>query len=255
MSTATLPTSRRHPFWGLTRTEATLFLRSPGSVVWTAFAPVVALIVLGSIPATRHATKALGGSSYLDAYLPILMIFSLCMSAVNLQPPVLATYREKGVLRRLSTTPVPPSRLLGAQALIYLGVGIGIDLVLLAIAIAFGVPMPGQLGAFVLSLLLVAAASLGIGLLIAAAAPSGRVANAVSMVTFLPLMFFAGLWLPRAQMPTTLRTISDYTPLGAGARAIQASIAGQWPPAVAVLVMVAYAVVCGGLAIRLFRWE
>jgi ABC-2 type transport system permease protein len=255
MSTTTFPVARRHPFWALARAEAKLFLRSPASVVWTGLMPVVALVVLSLVPATRHATKVLHGLSYLDVYLPILMVFSLCMSAVNLQPPVLATYREKGILRRLATTPVPPSRLLGAQALIYLGIGLAIDIVLLVVAVAFGVAVPAQLGGLALSLLLVAAATLGIGMLIAAASPSGRVANAVSMMTFFPLMFFGGLWLPRAQMPSTLRTISDFTPLGAGVRAMQASIAGHWPSGLALVVMAAYAAACGALATRLFRWE
>lgn len=72
---------------------------------------------------------------------------------------------------------MPPFRLLGAQAMIYLGVGIAIDIVLVVIAVAFGVPSPVQLGGFLLSLALVAAASLGTGLLIAAAASNGSTAH------------------------------------------------------------------------------
>lgn len=83
-------------FSKLARTEARLFLRTPMAVTWTALLPVLALIALGSILAIREDTPTLHGISYLDAYLPILMGFSLCMSAVNLLPPTLALYREKG---------------------------------------------------------------------------------------------------------------------------------------------------------------
>jgi ABC-2 type transport system permease protein len=246
---------RNRPFRMLTRVELVLFLRSPAAVVWTALIPLITLIVLGSVPATRHVTKILHGSSYLATYLPILMVFALCMSAVNALPPALATYREKGILRRLSTTPVPPSRLLAAQACVYLGVGIAVDLLLLTIGVSFGVPAPGQPLGFVVSLLLVAIVTLGIGLLISAVAPNGRVANAVSMMTFFLLMFFAGLWLPQSEMPPILRTISDLTPLGAGVRAVHASVAGHWPTSESLAVMVVYALVCGAIAIKLFRWE
>jgi ABC-2 type transport system permease protein len=234
--------------------EAVIFLRSPAAVVWTALIPIVALIVLGCVPATRHA-KTLHGVSYLDAYLPILMVFTLCMSAVNALPPVLATYREKGILRRLSTTPMSPAKLLGAQALIYLGVGAATDVVLLIIGTGFGVPAPHQPLGFIVSILLVAAVTLGIGMLIGAAAPNGRVANAISTAAFFPLMFFAGLWLPRNRMPSTLRTISGFTPLGAGVRAAQRSISGHWPPTGSLLVMAGYALACAGIATLLFRWE
>ena len=68
-------------------------------------------------------------------------------------------------------------------------------------------------------------------------------------------MFFAGLWMPQQQMPDWLRTISEYTPLGAASQALTASIDGRFPPAMPLVVLAAYAVALVGLAIRTFRWE
>ncbi|MFC1441397.1 ABC transporter permease [Streptacidiphilus sp. N1-10] len=246
---------RRRAFWLLARTEALLFFRNAGSVVWTALLPIVAVVVLGIVPGTRHASRSFGGLSPLQVYVPILMMYVFLMAAVNMLPAVLSSYREKGVLRRLSTTPVPPGRLLGAQGLIYLGLGVVIDVVILVVATVCGAPAPRQFGGFVVSLLLVAAATLGIGMLITAIAKTERIANALGLVTFFPLMFFAGLWIPRDKMNVPLRTISDYSPLGAGVRALQASIAGHWPPTAALLVLAGYAIVCGFAASRMFRWE
>ncbi|MFC1411511.1 ABC transporter permease [Streptacidiphilus sp. N1-12] len=245
----------RSPFWLLTRIEGLLFLRSAGAVLWTALVPVAAVVVLGVVPATRHPSRSFGGLSPLQVYVPIVMMYVFLMAAVNLLPAVLTGYREKGVLRRLSTTPVPPSRLLAAQGLIYLGLGVVIDVVILLIATVSGAPAPRQFAGFVVSLLLVAAATLGIGMLITAVAPNERIANGLGLIVFFPLMFFAGLWIPRPTMNPVLRTISDYSPLGAGVRAVQASIAGQWPPTAALLVLAGYAVLCGAAAARLFRWE
>jgi ABC-2 type transport system permease protein len=57
----------------------------------------------------------------IDLYVPIMIAFVLAMLAISVLPTYLATYREKGILRRLSTTPVQPSGLLLAQ----LAMGVG----------------------------------------------------------------------------------------------------------------------------------
>jgi ABC-2 type transport system permease protein len=92
-------------------------------------------------------------------------------------------------------------------------------------------------------------------LTIAAVLPSGRAASAVGTLLFFPMMFFAGLWIPRAAMPSTLRTVSDYTPLGAGVQAIQDAVAGSWPHPLQLLVLAAYVVIFGIIASKVFRWE
>jgi ABC-type branched-subunit amino acid transport system ATPase component len=81
----------------------------------------------------------------------------------------------------------------------------------------YGVFLPRQLAGFVIAALLAAAALLAVGLFIAAVAPGGRAAQAIGTLTFFPMMFFAGLWLPIPQMPSLLRHISHATPLGAAA--------------------------------------
>jgi ABC-2 type transport system permease protein len=91
--------------------------------------------------------------------------------------------------------------------------------------------------------------------LIAAVSPSGKLANAIGGLLFFPIAFFAGLWLPRQSMPHLLVQISDYTPLGAAVRAMTTATHGDFPPAAALAVLVAYAAIFGFVAIRWFRWE
>jgi ABC-2 type transport system ATP-binding protein len=79
--------------------------------------------------------------------------------------------------------------------------------------------------------------------------------QAVIAVLFFVLMFFAGLWIPRATMPAALRDISNFTPVGAGGQAIQSAAAGNWAPWWYFAVLAGYLLVCGAFAIRLFRWE
>ncbi len=178
------------------------------------------------------------------------------MLALNALPPVLAGYREKGILRRLQTTPVGPVRVLAAQLVIDVAVVAVMLVLVLAVArIGYGVALPRQLAGFVFAALLAAAALLAIGLFIAAVAPTARAANAIGAILFFPMMFFAGLWLPIAQMPSVLRHISHATPLGAAVQALQDSAQGHWPHPLQLVTLALYALAFGLAAARLFRWE
>ena len=240
----------------LTRTEFRLFLRERVGPIWGVGFPLLLLIIFGSIPSFSRPKASLGGLTELDLYVPILIGFVIAMLALNVLPPVLATYREKGVLRRLRTTPVGPARVLTAQLVIDVAVVTVTMALILAVArIGYGVALPRQPGGFVLAALLAAVALLAVGLFVAAAAPTGRAANAIGGILFFPMMFFAGLWLPIAQMPAMLRHISHVTPLGAAVQALQDSAQGHWPHPLQLLTLAAYAVAFGLAAVRLFRWE
>jgi ABC-2 type transport system permease protein len=117
------------------------------------------------------------------------------------------------------------------------------------------VPLPSEFGGFVLAIVLGAAAMLGLGTLVSALAPSARIAGIVGSLLFFPMMFFAGLWVPRAEMGSALRSISDDTPLGALVAAVGRTTAGNWPGTTHLLVLAAWALILCVAAGRLFRWE
>jgi ABC-2 type transport system permease protein len=187
---------------------------------------------------------------------PILIAMGVAFFALTTLPQLFGTYREKGVLRRMRTTPIKPRVMLGAQMLMATAMSVAVMLVVLAIArLAFHVDLPGQPVAYLIGYVLMALAMFAIGLLVAALAPSGKGAGAIATLLFFPNMFFAGLWLPRDKMPDVLRRISDFTPLGAGVRTLQDATAGHWPQLLSVAVMLGWTIVAGGLAARYFRWE
>jgi ABC-2 type transport system permease protein len=242
------------PFSALLRTEAKLLVREPILLFWGVAFPLVLLTVMGL--AGDKPQPDLGGMTLVQTYVPVLVAFTFTILGVSALPTALANYRERGVLRRLATTPARPVWLLGAQLATNSAIAALTAALILALArIAFGVPLPHLPLAFALAVVLAAAALLSIGLLIAAVAPRARVAGAVGTMLFFPLMFFAGLWAPRATMGDTLRGIGDYTPLGAAVQALQDATAGAWPDARQLLVMLAYAGLSALAAIRLFRWQ
>ena len=243
-------------FVKLTASELRLFLREPLLAFFGIAFPTLLVIILGSIPAFRERTPDLGGLRVIDLYVPIAVALVIAMLGLQSTPAVLATYRERGVLRRLATTPARPVALLGAQLAMSLLIAVvSAALVLLVGRFAFGVAFPARFGAFVAAFLLSCAAVFAVGLVIAALAPSGKAANSIGTLLFFPSMFFAGLWTPREVLPGILQRIGDFTPLGAGERALHEAAAGHAPHLLPIVVLVAYVVVFGAAAARLFRWE
>ena len=243
-------------FGKLTLSELRLFLREPQLVFFALAFPSLLIIILGSIPSFREPIDTLNGLRVIDLYVPVAVALILAMLALQTTPLVLATYRERGVLRRLATTPARPVALLGAQLVLSMLLAIVSGTLVLAIGrIAFGVRLPEHFAAFVLAFLLTAAAVFAMGLFIASVVSTGKAANSIGTLLFFPSMFFAGLWTPREVMPAILQRIGDFTPLGAGERALHEAATGHWPAPISLIVLMAYALGFGIVAARLFRWE
>lgn len=240
----------------LTVTETKLFFREPmGAFLALGFPPLL-FVILGAIPMFREVNADLDGLRIIDLYTPIIIAMGITMFALTGLPQQFATYREKGILRRMRTTPVKPRVMLAAQLAMCTALSVVTMFVILAIArLGFDVDLPEHLFAYVVAFVLCALALFAIGLLVASFAPSGKSAGSIGMVLLFPLLFFAGLWLPREAMNDVLLRISDLTPLGAGVQSLQDAAAGDWPQLLHVAVMLGWTIVAGGLAARYFRWE
>ncbi|PRX18053.1 ABC transporter permease [Actinoplanes italicus] len=243
-------------FLKLLRTEMKISLRDPLYAFFTLLFPVLLIAILGNVPTMQEAPPELGGLRVIDLYAGLAL--GLAIGIIGLQglPAVLATYRERGILRRLATTPVRPGLLLGAQLTMNLiTVLISAVLVYTVANLAFDVPIPESPLLFLLAVLLNCSGAFAIGLLLAAVAPSGKTANAIGTFLFFPLMFFAGLWAPRELMPEVLQRIGDFTPLAAGQDMMTDALLGHSPELISITVLLGYLVICGAAAVKFFRWE
>lgn len=240
----------------LLSTELKLFFREPTAVFFILCFPPLLMVVLGAVPSFREVKPDLGGVRVVDLYVPIIVGMAIALIALNGLPAQLAGYREVGILRRIATTPVRPAMMLAAELIMFVLMTITVTAVLLAIGrLVFDVALPEQLVGYVLAYLLSVVAMLSVGLLITALVRTGKGAFAVGQILFFPIMFFSGLWFPRAAMPDALRTVSDFTPLGAGVQSLTDTAAGGWPDLLHVVVLMAWAVIPAVAAARLFRWE
>jgi ABC-2 type transport system permease protein len=242
----------------LTRLEAkVLFLRDPVATLVALAVPIGILLVFGLPGFARDPAPELGGQRPIDTVLPsIALAISVGVLAISVLPGYLAIYREKGILRRLSTTPASPALLLGAQVAVNLAMAVAALVLVLAVGAAWlGMAMPASPGWFAVAFLLGTVALFAVGLVIAAVAPTAKAANAIGMLVFFPSLFFAGAWLPKHQMPAWLSRVGDLTPLGAFRESVQDAWVGAAPDPVHLTALAVAAVAAGLAATKLFRWE
>ena len=257
LSKTLLPrTAPRAAFGKIVLNEVRLAWRMPAGLIFGVAVPLLLLIIFGEIPSMHQPQASMGGLTLFPVYVPILISMAIAILGLVSLPAALVSYRDQGILRRLSTTPVPSSWLLAAQLVVEFCIAMTSLLVVIVVGIAaFGLEVPRNPGALLLAIVLSIAALFAIGLSIAAAARSGIAARAIGAGVFYPLLFFAGMWFPRELMPVILQDISNFTPLGASVEAMQDSMQGQFPPAASLLVLAGYALVFAFIARRFFRWD
>lgn len=261
MTSTTLDRGHSRPlpdssWWAIFRTEARLVTREPGALFWVLVFPTLLVVIIGAIPSFREHQADLGGLRVVDLYVPVSMLLSTILAAVQVMPGILVGYRERGVLRRLAVTPARPASLLTVQLALHVACCLaGAVLVVLVARLAYDVTVPAQLAGFTLAFLLAVLAAMAVGAALTALAPNSKASQAIGTIVVFPMMFTAGVWLPVNTMPDLLRRIVESTPMGAGAQAMNQALAGDFPGWVHLGVMAAWSVVLVTVAARFFRWE
>ncbi|WP_433009313.1 ABC transporter permease [Kribbella sp. CA-294648] len=127
----------------LTRIETKLFLREWVGLFFI-FALPAGLLTIFSLINTGDGNGSDNGVP--ESFLPTMAIgIGIGILGMASLPGVLAGYREKGVLRRMSTTPVRPVKLLIAQLLLHVAAGVAVILVILGLgSLAFGAELPAS---------------------------------------------------------------------------------------------------------------
>ncbi len=196
------------------------------------------------------------GLRTVDVYVPVAVLLGMIVGALQSMPQNLTGYRERGILRRMSATPVRPTALLAAQMVVYGAAALASALCALIVGrLAFDVRLPKQPGGYLLALLLAVLAALALGAVVSALSRTTKIAGAIGSAVFFPMMFCAGVWIPVNSMPDVMARIVGYTPFGAAAEALNRAAAGNWPGWTHLGVMLAWTVLLTAGASRWFRWE
>lgn len=231
--------------------EAKLFLREPAAVFFTLLLPLLLLVLSSSA-----GIDAPHGTSAADILLPGYITMVIATAGIMALPETIASYRERGILRRLRATPLVAWKVLAAHGGVQLVVTVaGLAVLVVAAALTGGLHAPKAPVALVVALLLGLLSTLSIGFLLAAVLPTTRTTRAVAAALYFPLIFLSGAVFPRDQLPDLARRIGDFLPLTYAVRAIREAWSGAGIDWAALAVLVLVTVAAGAVCTRTFRWE
>ncbi len=241
--------------WHQLRFDLKTFLRNPAAVFFTAVLPLIFLVVFVSVFGNDH----LEGSDikFSTYYVPNILALAVISSTFVSLAISLTTLREDAVLKRLRGTPLPARTFLISRVLVGLVVSLGLVVVLCALGrVAFGVRLPTEtLPAFLVTLLVGAAAFTALGLAYQSFIPSEESAPPMTNAVVLPLYFISGVFFEVNK--AFLTRVADFFPIRHFAQALFHSFTTQTGSGFSgrdLAVMAAWGVVGLLVAVRTFRW-
>jgi ABC-2 type transport system permease protein len=241
----------------MTWTETKLFLREPIAAFFTLAFPLMMLFLFGGIYGNAPSPY-FGGYGTIDVSVPAYTAMIIATSGLMSIAITMATYRERGILRRLHTTPVSPVVVLAAQAIVvFVMTALGMVLLIVAGKVVYHLRFDGNpfsvLAAFVLGCL----SFFSLGFVLASLMPTARTAQVVGMIFLYPMLFLSGATLPRELLPPSIQQISRFLPLTYVVNLLRGLWIGEaWSSHLLDVGVLAGMLIFGIIvSVRMFRWE
>ena len=236
------------------------FWREPASVFFTVAMPLIFLFLFVSVfgnDTTKIAGHAVKSSTY---YVPsIITLAAVSATIVNLAI-TFTILREKGLLKRVRSTPLPPWVYLAGRILTATVVTVILVAAITVLGrLVYGVHVPTHtLPGLVLTVIVGTAACCALGFALTGIIPSEAAAPAITNAVILPLYFFSGVFIPDDQLPSGMKFIGSLFPV----RHLFQAFLTAFDPATKgagfawghLAVLAAWGVVGGVVAVRTFRW-
>ena len=180
------------------RYEALAFIRNPASAFFTLIFPLIFLVILNVILGNNELTVAGGTTKVSTFYVPTIAAFSLVNACYTGLAMGVSISRDHGLLKRLRGTPLPATSFLIGRVVFMILVALLLVTIVMAFgALFYGVDLPtNTLPAFIISLIIGAAAFSTLGLAITTFIPNADAAPAIVNGTVLPLLFISDVFIP-----------------------------------------------------------
>lgn len=236
--------------------EQLSFWLNPVGAIFTVGFSLVFLVLLGAIAGSSRV-GSLGGIKLIEYYVPGFVAYGIMSACFNTLAMVLVNRRETGLLKRLRLSPLPTWVLLGAIFASTLVVAfIQVIIMIVVGRLAFGVHLPGNIGAFVLAIVVGGASFSAMGAAMSTLIPNADAAGPVVGIVFFVLLFLSGMWFP-LQPGSGLARFSDFFPIHHFIQAVFAPFdTGANPWAWHDLLVIAiWGVAAGIVAVWRFSWS
>jgi ABC-2 type transport system permease protein len=238
------------PFTRLVRTELTLMVRETMAMIFVVVFPVVTMLIIGGSFGTEPTVgfdMVNPAHWYVASYLTVV----IAATGLIMIPVHLASYRERGVLRRFAAAGFSRWSFFAAQAVTGLVAILAGAAVLLAVAApVYGLPPSHDLVRVVAAFVFGSLLFVNIGILLGSVLPSARSAQAVGLIVFFPSFLLGAGGPPPHVMGAALRTVSGYLPLTRVTDALREPWLGTGTAAGSLLVVVALAALTSVVAAR-----
>lgn len=197
----------------LAATEFRLLSREWAAMLFAFVFPPLMFVVLAGVFGDQP-DEGFGGVKPSDYYVAAYIGIPLAALALVGLPVMVASYRERDVLRRFEAFGVPTVLVVTAQALVTCAlVVLAAGLVVAVAAPTYGVPAVqdpvGAVSGFMLGTVTMVVLGAALGL----AARTARSAQALGMLTFLPMWLLGGGGPPREVLSDAMSTAADLLPL------------------------------------------
>ena len=209
--------------------------------------------------AARDSLVREAGSRYIDFVIPGLLGMNIMGGSIWGLGFAIVDARRKKLLKRLVATPMSRGEYLMSFVISRLGLLFVEVAVVLGFAVAvFGVPMRGSLVQLVVIVLMAAFGFGGLGLLIASRAQTIEGASGLMNAAMAPMWVLSGVFFSSENFPRVAQPFIKALPLTATNDALRATMLrgdGWAAVAPALVVLAIWALGCGWLALKLFRWR
>jgi ABC-2 type transport system permease protein len=176
--------------------EQLSFWLNPIGAVFTVGFSVIFLLLLGA-SAGNSRVSYLGNIRLIQYYVPGFVAYGVMAACFNILAITLVNRREMGLLKRLRLCPLPTWALLTATLLSSVIIAAVEIVILLAVGrVGFDVHLPGNMGAFILAVVVGMVSFSALGLAMSTAVPNQDAAGPIVSVVFFVLLFLSGLWFP-----------------------------------------------------------
>lgn len=196
----------------LTVVELKKLYRSPMTLVVLVLMPVgLTLIFYLALSGITNDYYPVPGMNHFEYLLPGVMGYAVIYMGMMVAL-ALVEYRNEGLLKRVSATPVSPAAYLGSHIIANVIIAVFQALIVLLVAWLLGFEPQGGATGLLLALVflaLLAVTAVGLGLMTAAVARDTGAASGISVIYILPMMMFGALL---AVFNETTRSIARFTP-------------------------------------------
>jgi ABC-2 type transport system permease protein len=196
---------------------------------------------------------------YIDFLVPGIVAMMIMSNNLNGVAGQIASWRERGILRRLQSTTLKASTFIAAQITARLVLnGLQAVIVLLVGSLIFGTQVNGSWGMLLLFVVLGTLAFMAIGFIIAGLAKTPESAGPIAGFISFPMMFIGGVFFPTQNMPGFLQPIVKLLPISHLSNALRqimnvgTGFAGLWSEA---LLLGGWLIVAFIIASFTFKWE